>query len=87
MSEDHHSNVSLAGNCELYFVSRKMSRRGDARKDYQEAMLPPTEFIDVSITMLPPSQVIEGWVAVVQCGTAFGPSGYGQIIWDFQTGP
>ncbi len=24
---------------------------------------------------------------VVQCGTAFGPSGYGQIIWDFQTGP
>ncbi len=23
----------------------------------------------------------------VQCGTAFGPSGYGQIIWDFQTGP
>ncbi len=24
---------------------------------------------------------------VVQCGTAFGPSEYGQIIWDFQTGP
>ncbi len=23
----------------------------------------------------------------VQCGMAFGPSGYGQIIWDFQTGP
>ena len=24
---------------------------------------------------------------VVLCGTAFGPSGYGQITCDFQTGP
>ena len=24
---------------------------------------------------------------VVQCGMAFGPSGYGQIIWDFHRGP
>ena len=26
-------------------------------------------------------------LVVVQCGSVFGPSGYGQIIWDFQTGP
>ena len=46
----HHRQIIIcaADHPDLVILAKKMSRRGDARKDYQQAMLPPTEFIDVS---------------------------------------